>query len=178
MPPGRLPIFEYYGWLMPMVPSRLKMARDLPVYRDLGVGGIYGWAGFTHNIMGQEYRWAPDLYALTHLLWNPQASAADLRAAEQGWAAGVYGPAAEPVLEFYRLLEDRFRKETRRGLYPSYQWLALDLLHAAQERLAVARAQADTAERKRRIDLLEKWSCYACTNEVWRTGPPRKYIET
>ena len=62
------------------------MVKDLAVYRDLGVGGIYGWAGFTHNVMGQEYRWAIDLYALTELLWNPKA---DLRAAEPNWAAGV-----------------------------------------------------------------------------------------
>ncbi len=175
LPPGRVPVFEYYGWLMPMTPSRLKMVKDLPVYRDLGVGGIYGWAGFTHNLMGQEYRWAIDLYALTELLWHPKA---DLRAAEQTWATGIYGPAAEGVLEFYRVLEKRFRRETRRGLYSGFQWLPLDLLHQAQERLAVARQAADTAERKRRIDLLEKWTAYACTNEVWREGPPRRYIET
>ncbi len=175
MPPGRVPVFEYYCWLMPMTPSRLKMVKDLPVYRDLGVGGIYGWAGFTHNIMGQEYRWAIDLYALTELLWNPKT---DLRVAEQAWASGVYGPAAEGVLEFYRVLEDRFRKETRRGLVSGFQWVALDLLHAAQERLATARKAADTAGRKRRVDLLEKWTAYGCTNEVWREGPPRKYIDT
>ncbi len=175
MPPGRVPVFEYYGWLMPMVPSRIKMVEDLPVYRDLGVGGIYGWAGFTQNVMGQDYRWAIDLYALTELLWNPKA---DLRGAEQAWATGVYGPAAEGVLEFYRLLEDRFRQETRQGLSSGFQWLPLDLLHQAQERLAVARAAADTPERCRRVDLLEKWAAYACTNEVWREGPPRKYVDT
>ncbi len=174
MPPGRVANFEYYGWCMPMIPHRENMRRDLPVYRDMGSGGMYAWAGFTHNILGQEYRWAIDLYVLSELLWNP---AADVTAAEQTWARQIYGPAAEAVLDFYDLLKRAFLQERRQGLSSSYQWVSVEVLRQAQERLARARERAASAEAVRRIDLLEKWTAWGATNEVWREGPPRKYVD-
>jgi len=107
-------------------------------------------------------------------------------------ATVVVAPAAEGVTRFIageaaRYLEQMtgawfrvkqaFLRKTGQGLSPGYQWVPLEVLREAQERLARARKQAASPEAVRRIDLLEKWTAYGCTHEVWCKGPPRKYLD-
>ncbi len=142
-----------------------KMRRDLAAYRDLSLGGVYAWAGFTYNLMGAEYRWARDLAVLPGLLWNPDA---DPAAAEAGWAAGVFGRAGGEILDVYRLLEQTHAREAARGLLAKPPWIPLDVLRRAQAVLAKARRRADAPGARRRIDLLEQTACRACTERVYR----------
>lgn len=170
MPPYQTANFEYYGWQMPMKPNRLAMQSDLPVYRELGLGGIYGWSGFENSVMGGQWRWAIDMHALAHLLWDPDTRLAKLDAA---WAHGVFGPAGAAVLEFHDALKRVYAREAARGLSPVYEWIALDVVHRAQKILARARRAADTDARRRRVDLLEKFLCRGATEDIRRTGRVR-----
>lgn len=170
MPPYHVANFEYYGWQMPMKPNRLSMAEDLPVYRDLKLGGIYGWCGFVNNLMGSDYRWAIDMHALAHLLWDPSV---DIHRLDEIWAKGVFGSAGSDVLEFHEFLRKAYARETRKGLAPNYEWVAMSVLHRAQQILARAHRKVDSPMRKRRLAYLEKVLCRGCTEEVRRTGDAR-----
>ncbi|HEY3397699.1 MAG TPA: DUF4838 domain-containing protein [Armatimonadota bacterium] len=173
MAPGHLASFEYWGWAAPMTPHRVYMATDLPRYQEMGSGGIYGWAGFTYNLLGKDYGWAIDMFALSRLLWEPQA---DLTALEQQWARGVFGPAAGPVLDFYEIIKAGHAQEAAQGLLPSYEWISANLFHRAQKPLATARKKTDDPRLVRRIDQLEKRAALQFTEEVWHKRPPVKYV--
>jgi len=174
MPPYQVAIFEYYGESQEFIPFREKMKKDLPAYKEIKLGGIYGWAGFGYNILGREYRWALDFFVLTHLLWNTEKN---IKTLEEIWAETVFGNTVGPyILDFYDLVKKEYQKETKKGLVHIYQWISLDVLHKIQKILSSARKKAINPETIRRIDLLEKTACYGCTEEMWRTGQPRKYF--
>ncbi|HEY3416551.1 MAG TPA: DUF4838 domain-containing protein, partial [Armatimonadota bacterium] len=172
MPPNRVGSFEYYGWTFPYLPLREYMRDELRLYREMGLGGIYGWSGFGLNIMGREYRYALDLFALSRFLWNPDA---ELRPLEEQWASAVYAGSAPEVLDFYDLMRTEQRAEREQGLYSSFEWINLDLVHRGQAILARARSKAATPEITRRVDFLEKHLCHGATAEVWREGPPTRF---
>ncbi len=165
MPPGRVSCFEYYGWQGPLTPLAGKMKQDLSLYRDLKLGGVYGWSGFTLNLMGADCRWARDLYVFSNLLWNPDQN---ISALETEWAQGVFGKAAPDILDFYSTLKQAHDKETRKGLLTRAAWVSLDLLHRLQKILAAARRKADAPEARGRVDLLERVACQGCTEKVFR----------
>lgn len=166
-------IFEYYGWAQPFIPHYSMMKESLSIYRDLGVGGVYGWASFTYNLLGVDYRWALDLVQLPHLLWNVET---DTRAVASEWAAHVFGPAGDEVLAFYDGLLRSFRREAKKGFGPNRDWMDLDVFRKAQLHLARARRAAPTAEAERRIDLIEKTAASRLTENLG-TRPPmaRRY---
>jgi len=165
MPSHQVGIFEYYGWSTPMTPFREKMKRDLIKYGEIGLGGMYAWCGYTYNILGQDYRWALDLYVLTHLLWRPHAN---LQTHEEDWANAVFGNAATYVLEFYDFLKKAHAKEAKNGLIDRHPWADLETLHKAQAILAVARTKAVSPVGKRRVDLLEKTLANSCSEKIRR----------
>ena len=136
MPPLSVNCFEYYGWKPLLTPFLSKMKQDLDSYHALGVGGIYGWCGFTYNLMGTQYRWSRDLFGLTRLMWN---RGCDLNQAEREWAEGVFGEGAPEVLEFYRLLREQHRKECEIGLRDSGPWISMELLRRLMVRFQPAR---------------------------------------
>ena len=170
MSPYHLGIFEYYGWQMELKPLLEVMRNDMQVYRDLGVGGVYAWSGFVNNVLGDDYRWAMDLFCLTHLLWNPQA---DLEGPRRTWAENVFGRAASAILDFHDLLRKEHAKEVRKGLSPIYQWICFDLMHKCQKILAAARKKAGSPRIMRRIDLLEKMLTHGSAEEICREGQAR-----
>jgi hypothetical protein len=102
----------------------------------------------------------------------------EIRKLEETWADAVFADSAAEVLDFHDLLKREHRKEARKGLVAGYQWISLDLLHRLQQVLASARTKSRSSRIRRRIDLLEKTVAYGCTDEIWRTGPPRKYFGT
>jgi hypothetical protein len=168
MAPGRTATFEYYGWKPPLTPLAGKMQADLRTYRDLGLAGVYGWCGFAFNLMGNDYRWARELYVLAHLLWDADANREAL-AAE--WAAHVFGSAAEPVEAFYRFLERTMHAELAAGIYGNSRWIGLDTLHEGQRLLGAARHRAESPAAAQRIDRLEALLCEGCTAEIVRNKP-------
>jgi len=168
MAPRHVACFEYYGWQSVLTPFAGKMKADLTAYRNLGLGGVYGWAGFTFNLMGTDYRWARDLYVLSHLLWNPDQPTAPL---EAEWAHAVFGRAAGGILAFYGALRRAHDKERARGLLSSKPWISLELLHALQKILAGARRKAESPAARRRVGLLEKLACQGSTDAVLRKPP-------
>lgn len=153
MPPYQVANFEYYGWQMEFTPIRHVMKKDLPIYRELGLGGIYGWSGFDVNLLGNDYRWALDMFVLTHLLWNPDA---DVKALEEQWANEVFREAAEPVLDFFRYLAKEHAREVRNGLAPNYQWILFDVARKGLSLLDEAREKTGNPRIRSRLDLLEK----------------------
>lgn len=172
--PQRLAVFDYYGWSVPFIPYREIMRDDLQAYHELRVGGLYGWSGFTANILGEDYRWALDMVALTHLLWDPRAR---LRPIEETWTGDVFGAAAGPVLDFHDFLKAAHRRESKRGLADyifmgfagDSRWIHLDSLHRAQRILSCARQRARGDERiRKRIDQLEQLAAHGATCQVRR----------
>ncbi|MCK5843149.1 MAG: DUF4838 domain-containing protein, partial [Victivallales bacterium] len=71
MDPGKIACFNYYGWKAIFTPFAERMKKSLTIYRELGLRGLYGWCGFTHNLMGADFRWAREMYVFAELLWNP-----------------------------------------------------------------------------------------------------------
>jgi hypothetical protein len=179
MGPGRLAIFEYYGWAVPFIPFREFAAQDLASYRELGAGGLYTWAGFTDNILGKDRRLALDLYVLAHQLWDP---ATPLRPLEEEWTAGLFGPAAAPVLELFDRLKAEHRRQAALGLGGYFDWkndyshLTLEFTRALLPLFdaALARAEGPAIEWLRRY---ERQLLRATTHEVTRadTEPPPMY---
>jgi hypothetical protein len=169
MPPEHVACFEYYGWQAELTPMGEKMKQDLGVYHDMKLGGIYGWAGFTYNLMGNDFRWARDMYVLSHLQWDPVQ---DIVRLEEKWANGVFGTAASDIQDFYDTLKRAHKKESRKGLLSQQPWISLDLLHDVQKILASARSHANDPEILRRLNMLEKLAGRGCTEEVLRE--PRK----
>lgn len=166
MPEGRLNVFDYFGWQPPFIPYAKNVGRTLHRYRELGAGGAYGWVGFTYNLMGEEYRWAKELYAYTEQLWDPDA---DVEKLLEKWAHGVFGKAAgEKIAEFYRMVEEEHGKLVARMTPDAMKnWITLPLLHKMQALLAEARTlAAGNSSALRRIDLLELVALHAVTEKV------------
>ncbi len=170
MPPHRVNMFEYYGWSTPLVPYRKKMREDLRLYRELGLGGVYTWCGFTDNILGTDFALAPDLLAMTSLLWNPES---DTEKILEEWAQAVFADCAGRILEFYDFLSRTFAAFIQGGIpathYRNVRWLTLDNLHTGQKILAAARRKNDHALAAHRIDLLEQTMARHCVT----AGPGR-----
>lgn len=165
LPPEQIACFHYYGWMPPLIPFTANMRSDLMLYRELKLGGVYGWSGFTYNILGSNYRWARDLYVLPKLLWDPGQETGPL---EEEWAQCVFGAASPEIMEFYAMLKDAHRRECLKGLLPRESWISLDLLHELQGVLAGAADKAVTSEAAHRIALLEQVACAGSTAAVRR----------
>ncbi len=171
-PPGQVGVFEYYGWAVSFIPFRRIVQDDLRIYHDLGVGGIYGWSGFTRDILGRDSRLGIDLAVLSSLLWEPDAPVEQI---EDAWIAGMYPGAEAPMHDFYGLLADRHAAEAEKGLayyfdwIGNYQWIDLDLLHEAQAILAAARNTASDVALPR-IDQLEIVCAKGATQSIKRVN--------
>lgn len=179
MAPYQVGVFEYYGWAKTFIPFHSMMRDDFARYRDLGAAGVYGWAGYTYNLMGFDWRWALDLNILARLLWNMEA---DVPAAGEAWACGVFGPAGDRINAFYDYIRSRFRMETAKGLTRAWgnmdecEWMSLETARGAQLILAEARKKAAEPWIVRRIDLLEKTLLRNVTEQVIRKPRPSDYL--
>lgn len=179
MAPYQVGVFEYYGWAKPFIPFYSMMPEDLEHYHHLGAAGVYGWAGYTYNLMGFDSRWALDLNVLARLLWNIKA---DVPAVAEAWARGVFGPSGALISAFYEHLRLRFRMETAKGLTRSWgleeegEWMSLDTARGAQRLLVEARKKAAEPWVARRIDLLEKTVLRSSTEQLIRKPRPPDYL--
>jgi len=153
MAPEQIACFHYYGWMPALIPFTENMKLDLNVYKEMDIAGVYGWSGFTYNVMGNDYRWAKDLYVFSRLLWNPEQ---DLDCLEETWAKGVFANSAPEILEFYNALKQAHKKESKKGLLARESWISLDLLHNLQEILDRARSKTENPQILNRINLLEQ----------------------
>lgn len=170
MPPRAVATFDYYGWQSEPTPFRHLMQQDFALYQDLGLGGVYTWAGFTTNILGNDYCRALDMVSAARLLWNPTC---DLTPIAESWARNVFAEAAEPVLELRRLLERVFAVEAKRGLAPRADWLRREPLHHAQRLLLEARRRTRLPRARQRVDKMEKSMCRAYTDAPANRGGAR-----
>ncbi len=164
MPPGRVNVFDYFGWQPPLLPLSRLVQRTLSAYRSLGAGGAYGWCGFTYNLMGADYRWAKELYAYANMLWNPDC---DIEAQEQIWAHGVFGAAAPEILEFFNILRVEHEHLAEEGLASMKPWIPLSLFKQLAPVLAGARKNAGDEQAVRRIDLLEQLAANAVCSRIY-----------
>lgn len=172
MPPEQIACFHYYGWMPVLTPFIENMQIDLMTYKEMELAGVYGWSGFTYNILGNNYRWARDLYVFSRLLWEPEQ---DLKILEKRWVEGVFGTSSREILHFYETLRKIHEFESGKGLLPRVPWISLDLLHSLQRILAKARKQADSPEILHRINLLEQITASGATAVIQRT--PQTGIE-
>ena len=154
MPPGRVNVFDYFGWQPILIPYARNMQKSLRTYRDLGAAGAYGWVGFTLNLMGVEYRWARDLYSYCNLLWDPDH---DVEKDKEVWAKGVFGSASDAIVDFYDCLQEEHDKILLTCKPAAMKpWITIPLLHKLQEILAKARGSAESNAVLKRVDLLEQ----------------------
>lgn len=168
MAPQRLVVFDYYGWSVPFIPYRDIMRDDFALYHEAGAAGVYAWSGFTHNLLGEDNRWAADFYALSHLLWNPHQP---VRPLEEAWTRGVFGSAAGQVLDFLDCMKAAHQRAACKGLKDyimmefagDNRWIDVDLLHKAQAILAGARKATNDERASKRIDQLEKLAAHGIT---------------
>ena len=153
MVPENIACFHYYGWMPVLTPFTDNMKADLSVYKEMNLAGVYGWSGFTYNIMGNDYRWARDLYVFSRLLWEPKQEVERL---ERKWAEAVFTGSVLEILVFFNTLKHAHKAESKKGLAAGKSWISLDLLHELQGILANARSNAKTPEELNRINLLEQ----------------------
>ena len=163
--PKNIACFHYYGWMAILTPFIENMKIDLNVYKEMKLAGVYGWSGFTYNIMGNGYRLAGDFYVLAHLLWDPEQDTETLLTT---WAEEVFGNSAREIIEFYNTLKQVHKKESKKGLPAKEPWISLDLLHKLQKILAVARNKTDNVKILHRINLLEQVAAAGCSAVIRR----------
>ena len=165
MPEARVNVFDYFGWQPPFSPYARNVGRTLRRYRELKAGGAYGWVGFTYNLMGEDYRWAKELYTYTEQLWDPDA---DVDMLLEKWALGVFGEdAGKKIVEFYQEIEEEHNKVVARTVPDAMKpWITLPLLHKMQAKLAEARSLTNDPAVLRRIELLELVAVNSVTDRI------------
>ncbi|UCH33219.1 MAG: DUF4838 domain-containing protein [Armatimonadota bacterium] len=81
-------------------PNFGAMGEDMRFYRDIGVEGIY-LQGMGHGGGGGEFSLLRPYYGM-RLLWDPGQ---DADAILRDFLGGYYGPAAEPIMSYIKLLQ-------------------------------------------------------------------------
>ncbi|NLE67885.1 MAG: DUF4838 domain-containing protein [Lentisphaerae bacterium] len=171
MPPRSIGVFGYYGWYPLLTPLAHKMKQDLKAYGERGAAGIYGWCGFSYNLMGTGWRWARELNILADLHWNPDC---DPEQVARRWARAVFGEAADDILRFYQIIREFYDEEAPRGLGGGREqqvWISLPTLRRGLAALDAARGRAAGDAVLRRIDLLEETLAHGAAAVVPRTDP-------
>lgn len=171
MPTRSVHVFGYYGWYPLFTPLTRKMTIDLQAYRDLGVAGVYGWSGFTYNLMGTEFRWARELNALAELLWDSEC---DVEKITRRWAEGVFGPAAGDVDDFYQTIQAYYDREAPKGLGGGREqqtWISLPTVRECLGILDKARRKVVDPSIHERLDLLEEVVAHAAAAKTPRVDP-------
>lgn len=165
MPALSVNSFEYYGWKPIFTPFIHKMQSDLSTYSMLGLGGIYGWCGFTYNLMGNNYRWAREMYVLSCLQWDVKA---DVEVLAVKWAHAVFGEAAPEVIRFYGVLQKRHAEECVNGMDDSDNWIDFDLLMKLLKIIERIKKKSVSEFAMKRIRLLGQLAANGAVAELRR----------
>lgn len=101
---------DYANYLMPY-PTCYAIARDVPYYHKMGVKTLYYQGG------GNAHNFGMCHYLLAKLMWNVDA---DFDALVQRFFTQYFGPAAEPMEAYWRLLHEKIWKgDIHMNLYAS-----------------------------------------------------------
>ncbi|MBM4037190.1 MAG: DUF4838 domain-containing protein, partial [Planctomycetes bacterium] len=152
----RIGIYEYLYGLGYSVP-RLYTHRLADMLRYVGnkkpLSGFYAEIYSHHGLDG------PKAWLTERLLWNPNQDVDRLLAQ---WCSACFGPAAEPMRQYFDLLENTWIKNSSRvkqtgkfwGLYRDEQleMFLPDDMHALWKLLDTAKAKADSQVVGQRID--------------------------
>jgi hypothetical protein len=135
---------NFTHYLLPF-PDFDELARDIPVYQNHGVVGLFMQGSYARGGGGE----ASELraYLLARMLWNPKV---DVQRTIDEFLQGVYGPAAPPIREYFELLHAQVRGPQGRHLWifnvPDY---STDFVEKAQSIFSRAEALApDDATRQ------------------------------
>ncbi len=146
-------LYEYYYKVAAVdlpFPIIHSMREDIPWLRDMGLYGIYTQYK-TENVwtIGLNY------YVASRLLWDADL---DVDALVADYCQKLYGPAAEPMSDYYEAYE---RAAIASDVHLSAEYADLpkvftpELIAAQRERLARAAALADTDEVRERVRRAE-----------------------
>lgn len=147
--------FSYYLNPFPDYYQAMDSAR---LYKRYGVKGIF-WEGNYNGGVGEFG--ALRSYLLAKITWNPDI---DGKAVMKDFCYGYYGKAAQCILDYIQLLEDKVQNDTADHMQlrvkPNGYFLTDDVIAKADELFAKAMEAADTPEtlsRVKREYLAIKW---------------------
>ena len=101
---------NYANYLSPF-PNLHVIAENLRLMRQNGVSGVFEQGNYSP---GKTSAFAAlKIYLLSHLLWDPDA---DTCALTERFLRGYYGPAAEPMARYLRLMEES-AKQAHMGIF-------------------------------------------------------------
>lgn len=170
-----LSAYQYYGhfdWFTPW-PQITQMAHDIPILAQ--DPKCYGMYAEMHLHFGTQ---ALNFYVYPKLLWNPQL---DVRTTIEDYCRYAYGPAAEPFLKYYDLLQAQMDgqgyingsiAEVPQVLTPSVVEQCNALMDQAEQHLSAM----DAAMRWRTELTIAAWRASAWTAEavhLFRSGGDR-----
>ncbi|HIE09653.1 MAG TPA: DUF4838 domain-containing protein, partial [Armatimonadetes bacterium] len=133
-------VVNFAHYIMPR-PNFYAMARNIRIYRDLGVKGVF--AQGSYNTPGGEFA-ELRAYVVAKLLWNPDR---DLDEIVDDFLQGYYGRAWRPIRKYFDLIHERAENpKAHFHLYSSPQHM-MKVGILTPEVLAEADSLFDEAER-------------------------------
>lgn len=98
---------DYSRYLMPF-PNFEPVKHDLKFYKDHGVTGIFAQGSNMPSQGGSEFS-TLRAWVFSQLMWNPER---DGEALVNEFVEAVYGPSAQPVKDYIRLLHDQVKPDS------------------------------------------------------------------
>jgi hypothetical protein len=138
---------NFAHYLLPF-PDFDELAADIPVYQKHGVVGLFLQGAYAKGGGGENSELRA--YVLARLLWDPKT---DVDRTVDEFLAGVYGPAAPAMREYFDLLHAQVRPPAGRHLWifnvPDY---STDFVGKAKAAFAKAEALAPDDATRRRVE--------------------------
>ena len=139
---------NYANYLSPF-PNLHVLADNLRLMRAHGVSGVFEQGNYSP---GRTSAFAGlKVYLIAHLLWDPEA---DWRALTERFLAGYFGPAAEPLARYLRLMEES-AKRAHMGIFDAADAPAISDEAVAEGLLLMdgALSRCETEAQRERVRL-------------------------
>jgi hypothetical protein len=139
---------NFAHFLMPM-PDLDELSEDIPMYRRMGVKGLFMQGGGNDHYEGRFGAGFMDelkTWLIAKMMWNADNNPRELI---EEFLTGYYGKAGTPIGEYLDLLHAKVRKDNVHGMLcetPDWPYLSEDLLARANRCFDAAESAAESEE--------------------------------
>jgi len=145
---------NFAHFLMPM-PDLDELSEDIPMYRRMGVKGLFMQGGGNDHYQGRFGAGFMDelkTWLIAKILWNTDNNP---RALIEEFLSGYYGKAGKPIGEYLDLLHAKVREDNVHGMLcetPDWPYLSENLLAQANRSFDAAESAAESEEILARVE--------------------------
>ena len=139
---------NFAHFLMPM-PNLDELSEDIPMYRRMGVKGLFMQGGGNDRYLGRLGAGFMDelkAWLIAKMMWN---SDSDPRELIKEFLGGYYGRAGKWIGDYLDLLHEKVREDNVHGMLcetPDWLYLSADLLAQGNRLFDAAETAAETGE--------------------------------